>query len=521
MNNSGGKMKRVSNYHSHVALCGHAEGTVEDYVVEAIKHNYEEIGISDHAPIPVYFVGKENHDYLWLSQMMNRDTFENDYLKQLDYCINKYSDKIKLLKGLEVEFIPSKDYYYQYLLTKVDYLNLGVHYFFKNGEVINTYGNLSDEDLDWYVKTIEEAVQTNYFSCLVHPDIFLYRSDAFTKHHEVVSRKIIEACVKNDVYLEVNCNGRGRYPRKEFWEIVKEYKDAKIIINNDAHKVSNFHGDNVLNTISFCEQLNLNVLEKMELKQKNITSLFVGHRGSSYGPVVNNTLSGFKLGIERKYYALECDVRITTDGVYYIHHDPTITLYNNNFVEEEIKSKGMNPDDDIQKFSWDEIKDLNLYYTFEDQKYYDKLILFEDYIKLCKENNIKCVIELKYTNGINSNDTSKIDGLIKIIKDNQMIDQVFILTSMKNCLLYIKEKYPLMNLVLLTGEKTTNMENVDWCIEHSMSMDGYYPLMTQEIIDTLRNNELSSNAWTVNKQEASDKLKEMKVDFITTDVITK
>ena len=65
------------------------------------------------------------------------------------------------------------------------------------------------------------------------------------------------------------------------------------------------------------------------------------------------------------------------------------------------------------------------------------------------------------------------------------------------------------------------MENVNWCIEHTMSLDGYYPLMTQEIIDTLRNNELSSNAWTVNKQEISDKLKEMKVDFITTDVITK
>ena len=47
-------MKRISNYHSHVALCGHAEGTVEDYIKEAIKNNYEEVGISDHAPIPVY-----------------------------------------------------------------------------------------------------------------------------------------------------------------------------------------------------------------------------------------------------------------------------------------------------------------------------------------------------------------------------------------------------------------------------------------------------------------------------------
>ena len=259
----------------------------------------------------------------------------------------------------------------------------------------------------------------------------------------------------------------------------------------------------------------------MQLKEKKTGTLFVGHRGSSLGPVVNNTLSGFKLGIERQYYALECDVRVTSDDVYYIHHDPTITLYNNNFIEEEILSKGMNPDDDLKKFTWDEIKDLNLYYTFEDKKYYDKLILFEDYIKLCKENKIKCVIELKYTNGINTNDTSKIDGLIKIIKDNQMMDQVFILTSMRNCLLYIKDKYPLMNLVLLTGEATTNMESVEFCIENKMSLDGYYPYMSQEIIDTLRNNELSSNAWTINKQEISDELKAKNVDFITSDVITK
>lgn len=514
-------MKRVSNYHSHVALCGHAEGKVEDYVLEAIKHNYEEIGISDHAPIPVYFVGKENHEYLWLSQMMNRETFENDYLKQIDYCIEKYSDKIKILKGLEVEFIPSKDYYYQYLLTKVQYLNLGVHYFFKNGEVINSYGYLNEDDLDWYAKTIEEAVRTNYFSCLVHPDLFLYHIDEFTKYHEIISRRIIEACIKNDVYLEVNCNGRDRYPRKEFWNIVNEYKEAKIIINNDAHKVSNFHGENVFKVIEFCQNLNLNIQEKMTIKNNKFKTLFVGHRGSSLGPVVNNTLSGFKLGIERKYYALECDVRVTTDGVYYIHHDPTITLYNNNFVEEEIKQKGISPDDSMQNFSWDQIKDLTLYYTFEEKKYYDKLILFEDYIKLCKDNKIKCVIELKYTNGINTNDTSKIDGLIEIIEKHQMMDNVFILTSMKNCLLYIKSVKPLMNIVLLTGEATTNMENVEWCIENNASMDGYYPLMTQEIIDTLRANELSSNAWTINKQEACDVLKEMKVDFITSDVITK
>ena len=85
-------MRRISNYHSHIALCGHAVGTVEDYVKEAIRNGYEEIGISDHAPIPVEFVGKNMHEYLWLSQMMDKEIFENDYLIQLKKCINKYQN---------------------------------------------------------------------------------------------------------------------------------------------------------------------------------------------------------------------------------------------------------------------------------------------------------------------------------------------------------------------------------------------------------------------------------------------
>ena len=56
---------------------------------------------------------------------------------------------------------------------------------------------------------------------------------------------------------------------------------------------------------------------------------------------------------------------------------------------------------------------------------------------------------------------------------------------MKNCLLHIQKKYPLMNLVLLTGEKTTNMETVDWCIENNLSMDAYYPCLTKEMIQKL------------------------------------
>mgnify|MGYP003297364100 CR=1 FL=1 len=75
------------------------------------------------------------------------------------------------------------------------------------------------------------------------------------------------------------------------------------------------------------------------------------------------------------------------------------------------------------------------------------------------------------------------DRLMEIIEKHEMLDQVFMLTSMRNCLLHIQKKYPLINLVLLTGDATTTMESVDWCIENKISMDSYYGRLTQEMID--------------------------------------
>ena len=43
-----------TNFHTHHKLCGHAGGTAEDYVLEAVEHGFEELGFSDHAPFDKY-----------------------------------------------------------------------------------------------------------------------------------------------------------------------------------------------------------------------------------------------------------------------------------------------------------------------------------------------------------------------------------------------------------------------------------------------------------------------------------
>ena len=46
-------MKKI-NYHTHTYRCGHAKGTEEEMVQAAINMNIEELGISDHIPLPAY-----------------------------------------------------------------------------------------------------------------------------------------------------------------------------------------------------------------------------------------------------------------------------------------------------------------------------------------------------------------------------------------------------------------------------------------------------------------------------------
>ena len=64
-----------ANYHTHTYLCGHAVGKVEDYVNEAVRLGFKEIGISDHAHTPESFMSAFDYDRNALRQMMTTDDF--------------------------------------------------------------------------------------------------------------------------------------------------------------------------------------------------------------------------------------------------------------------------------------------------------------------------------------------------------------------------------------------------------------------------------------------------------------
>ena len=73
-------MKILANYHTHMYLCRHAEGHVEDYVKKAVESGYEEIGISDHIVWPEDWK-KELH-----ARRMTTEEFHNVYLAEINEC---------------------------------------------------------------------------------------------------------------------------------------------------------------------------------------------------------------------------------------------------------------------------------------------------------------------------------------------------------------------------------------------------------------------------------------------------
>ena len=134
-----GKSMNKTNFHTHNYRCEHAVGNVEDYVKVAIREGYTELGISDHAPMPEYY---ENN-------RMKEEDFDG-YLKEIEEAQEKYGDKIKIYKSLEIEYFPEFIEKYNKYREKLDYLILGLHAFRKDGD--NTNYNA------WKIKTEEDVL---------------------------------------------------------------------------------------------------------------------------------------------------------------------------------------------------------------------------------------------------------------------------------------------------------------------------------------------------------------------------
>lgn len=255
--------------HNHCYRCGHAKGSEEEYIIEAIKVGIKHYGISEHVPYPEGY--RIRLPYWQL----------DDYLDTVRELKHKYREDINIYTGFECEYAPERmDLYQSYIDDdRVDYLILGHHYPSDENPAMYFANIVDDEHLESYIVGLEKAMESGLFTFIAHPDLFMSSIEIIEKKHIEVMHRICKAAKDKNMLLEFNANGlrkgkyefkdgyRYMYPDLRFWEIVKSY-DIDVIISSDAHHPDHVCDQYIEEAFQICRELDLNIIEDITYVMK-------------------------------------------------------------------------------------------------------------------------------------------------------------------------------------------------------------------------------------------------------------
>ena len=87
-----------ADYHLHTHLCHHAEGVPADLARRAVEMGLEEIGVSEHSPMP-----RDDFDD-WRMELSRLD----EYLAGLEAARREFP-QLRILAALEVDYLPGHE----------------------------------------------------------------------------------------------------------------------------------------------------------------------------------------------------------------------------------------------------------------------------------------------------------------------------------------------------------------------------------------------------------------------------
>lgn len=242
--------------------------------------------------------------------------------------------------------------------------------------------------------------------------------------------------------------------------------------------------------------------------------IYVGHRGGRMYGAVENTKEAFISGAQAGCKALECDVRITTDGVIVISHDPTLARLTENMC-----------DINVNESTYEELKEIELTQINPNNVGHGHICTFDEYLDICNEYNVTPVIEFKWANGIyasnedeSNQDFSNVDKVVKRVKEKGLYEKAIFITFMKYLTMHLREVYPDMKIQQLSNIAMD--EYLDDLKRLNVDLDILYTLCTKELVDACHERGIKVNIWTLNDRTKLEEYIEMGVDYITSDFIS-
>lgn len=230
----------------------------------------------------------------------------------------------------------------------------------------------------------------------------------------------------------------------------------------------------------------------------NVT--LVAHRGMrSVAP--ENTTASFTEAGKHGYWGAECDVYRTKDGVWIISHDSHTY-------------RMMDKSAFIEKKTYEELMDMNVDNGVNIDKYEDlKICSLEEYLDICKKYNMTPVIELK-----GKNNTEYYSEIVELANQFE-VSPVYISFHIENLqtmrrLTQCKMYYLVQKISEDDIQDAKSIENCG--IDFNGNKDKNFK---SDIIKKCQDAGLELGAWTINEEDALQKLEQYGITLITTDCI--
>ena len=232
----------MKDLHVHTTFCD-GKNTPEEMVEAAIEKGLDTLGFSVHSYM--------DFD---LSYCIRKEKIE-DYKKEINRLKEKYSDKIEILCGVELDYLSVMDTSgFDYKIGSVHYVktcdgyeavDLGEEAFLKIAEKMGGFYEIAENYYEYVAKLGE-----------IKPDI-IGHFDLITKYNEddrlldtknpryvAAWKKAADALIPLNVPFEINTGAISRgvrktpYPAPEIIDYLKQ-NGAKLIMNGDTHAKEN------------------------------------------------------------------------------------------------------------------------------------------------------------------------------------------------------------------------------------------------------------------------------------------
>lgn len=257
----------IANYHTHTSRCGHAgDYRDEEFVEAAIEAGFKVLGFSDHSPWPYasefYNPGMRMH----ISQL-------EDYIESVLKMRAEYAGQIDIKLALEAEYSPDYMDWLADLRPRLDYLILGNHFQGVDEQGGRYYGGITKtEDLETYVDSTMQAMETGLYDLVAHPDFVFSQLKTFDEQCEEAAHAICEAAARLDIPLEHNISGHEKrdkgifkglgFPLDPFWQIAASHSVTSVIALDAHHPYQLNQPELIVEAQEYLSKLGIKVLDE-------------------------------------------------------------------------------------------------------------------------------------------------------------------------------------------------------------------------------------------------------------------